>query len=96
MLIANTSAQLNDLLILTAIMIQLQGSDAVLDLETNMNKCGYISDDEIVSVVDVKLIITAETAPLLVVKFTYHNDVDQVDTGTFYMSVNDGTLSGDH
>lgn len=96
MLIANTSAQLNDLLILTAIMTQLQGSDAVLNLEANMNKCGYISDDEIGSVMDVKLIITNEAAPLLVVKFTYTNDDDQVDTGTFYMSAEDGVLSGDH
>ncbi len=96
MLIANTSAQLDDLLILTTFMKQMQGSDNIADLEALMLKCGYFEiGNDIIGVIGAELRIDADADPVLVVLFKFEDDADKEDTGRFYVRVNTGAVTGD-
>jgi hypothetical protein len=96
MIIANTAAQLDDLLVLTICMKQMQGSDNLADLEALMLKCGYFEvGHDIIGVAGAELRIDAVADPVLVITFKFENDAGNEDTGRFYVRVNAGAVTGD-
>lgn len=95
MIIANTSAQLQDLILLTQFMGLLQSDEAVFELGVIMNKCGYDDGNDIVSVETAALQIDGNHDPMLVVTFKFDGDNNE-NPGTFYVRVKNGAVTGDY
>jgi hypothetical protein len=95
MKIAQNAHQLDDLLTLTIFMKQMQGSDNVADFDALLNKCGYLENDDILSIENAVLSIDADNDPVLGIEFKFENDDGNVEVGHFYVRVKDGAVSGD-
>lgn len=93
--IANNVSQLQDLLMLTNLMAQLQSSEAVENLVSIMTDCGYDHDGEIDDVVSAAITIDKENEPVLVIAFKYTDDVNNAEVGKFTVTVKDCKVSGD-